>query len=146
MQLHILWLVACECTPGQQVSRPGYKCGDESVKLNVKTVETIKAKKLRLNTKKCNVLHIGNKMKCHDILKVNDTNMKSVKQEKYLGQYISSDGKNDRNIEDRCSRGTGIISQVHVMLTASYKHWYLLLSHWSHHERDQPDKWHFVRG
>ena len=88
------------------------------MKLNVKTVEATKAKKLSLNTDKCKVLHIGKKMKCRANLKVHDSAMKSVDREKYLRQYISADGKNDRNIEDRCSRGIGIISQVHVLMTA----------------------------
>ena len=47
-------------------------CGDESLKLNVKTVEATKAKKLSLNSDKCKVLHIGKKINCCANLKVHD--------------------------------------------------------------------------
>ena len=42
--------------------------------------------------------------------------MKEVKHEKYLGDILSSDGKNAKNIADRKSRGHGIVNQIMSML------------------------------
>ena len=83
------------------------KCDTDSIKLNVKTEETMKAKKLKLNEDKCHVMHIGKTKSCPP-LKINNKDMKDVDHEKYLGQYISSNGKNDKNINDRYNKGIGI--------------------------------------
>ena len=72
------------------------KCGVDSIKLNVKTEETMKAKKLKLNEDKCHVMHIGKHTNANcPNLQVNDKQMKEVQHEKYLGQYISADGSNE---------------------------------------------------
>ena len=51
----------------------------------------------------------------HDLcptLKVHGTIMPEVSQETYLGDILSSDGKNTINIKSRISKGIGIISQI----------------------------------
>ena len=57
-------------------------------------------------------MHIGRKSETCPQLKVHGTLMESVKQDMYLGDLISSDGKNRKNIEKRISKGLGIISQI----------------------------------
>ena len=45
-------------------------------------------------------------------LKVHGTVMEGVEQDTYLGDVISSDGKNRKNVEKRISKGIGIITQI----------------------------------
>ena len=61
-------------------------CGDESLNLNIITEEMIKAKKLRFNTDKCHVIHVGKSQHNCANLKVHGVTMKRVENEKYLGQ------------------------------------------------------------
>ena len=42
--------------------------------------------------------------------------MVEVNEDTYLGDIISSDGKNQKNIQNRIAKGTGIISQIMTML------------------------------
>ena len=42
--------------------------------------------------------------------------METVEKEKYLGDIISNDGKNTKNITARKNRGTGVVNQVMSML------------------------------
>ena len=45
-------------------------------------------------------------------LKVHGTLVESVEEDMYLGDLISSDGKNKKNVQKRISKGLGIISQI----------------------------------
>ena len=85
------------------------------VKLNAQIEEKVKSKKLKLGEDKCHVLHVGKAKTCLN-LQVHGIDMENVKSEKYLGQYISSDGKNDKNVEDRCNKGIGMYCQMFVIL------------------------------
>ena len=42
--------------------------------------------------------------------------MEEVSHEKYLGDIISSDGRNTKNIAARTNRGTGVVNQIMSML------------------------------
>ena len=42
--------------------------------------------------------------------------METVEEDKYLGDIISSDGRNTKNIADRISKGIGKISQIEQFL------------------------------
>ena len=42
--------------------------------------------------------------------------MKEIKDDRYLGDIISSDGKNTKNIKDRISKGVGIIANIFNLL------------------------------
>ena len=65
---------------------------------------------------KCHKLHIGNNHnKCTD-LKIHGTQMKQVESDTYLGDIISSDGKNTENIKSRVSKGLGIVTQIMNLL------------------------------
>ena len=91
------------------------KCGVESIELNTYINEKIKAKKLELGPDKCVKMHIKGKKSedtCPTKL-ISETlsgksEMKTVNYVKYLGDYISNDGSNDKNIEDRWKKGIGI--------------------------------------
>ena len=94
------------------------KCGADSKNVNIFINTEIEMKKLRFHVpdsegkSKCNKLHIGKtKMECEG-LKVHGCLMKEVKNDTYLGDIISSDGKNTLNIESRISKGLGIVSQI----------------------------------
>ena len=45
--------------------------------------------------------------------------MEEVKQETYLGDILSSDGKNTANIKNRVSKGLGIVNQILTVLEAA---------------------------
>ena len=86
------------------------RCGSESVKLNTFINTQISLKKLRFHVpnaegkSKCHKMHIGgNKEMCQE-LKVHGTAMESVEEDTYLGDLISSDGKNKKNVEKRISK------------------------------------------
>ena len=49
-------------------------------------------------------------------LKVHGTVMNEVTEETYLGDIISNDGKNHKNIKHRMSKGIGIITQISNLL------------------------------
>ena len=94
------------------------RCGLASVSLNTYINTQIELKKLRFHVpdqdgnSKCHKMHIGgNKEMCPE-LKVHGTVMEGVEQDTYLGDVISSDGKNRKNVEKRISKGIGIITQI----------------------------------
>ena len=74
--------------------------------------------KLRFHTtnnkgeSKCHKLHVGKKCVLCPELKVHGVPMQDVSEDKYLGDILSSDGKNTKNIQDRFSKGNGIISKI----------------------------------
>ena len=45
-------------------------------------------------------------------LQVNNTEMKTVPNERYLGDILSSDSKNDLNIADKLKKGIGYVNQI----------------------------------
>ena len=98
------------------------KCGSPSLALNSFINTQIELKKLRFHTadskgkSKCHKLHIGREMRNCPALLVHGTPMQEVKDDKYLGDIISSDGKNTKNIKDRISKGVGIITNIFNLL------------------------------
>ena len=73
----------------------------------------IESKKLSLNPQKCHKIHIGKKNKFCPNLKAHDENMKEVHEERYIGDIISSDLKNRKNIKARTSRSVG--NMINIM-------------------------------
>ena len=61
---------------------------------------------------KCHFMHIGKKDIGCSIPKVHCENMEEVNEDVYLGDVISSDGKNSKNIKARVSKGLGIVTQI----------------------------------
>ena len=98
------------------------KCGLDSVSLNTFVNTQMELKKLRFHVpdkagkSKCHKMHVGGNQKMCPELKVHGTVMESVKDDMYLGDLISSDGKNRKNVEKRISKGLGIITQIMNLL------------------------------
>ena len=115
------------------------ECGLESVKLNAFINAKSNTKKFQFGKEKCHKLHIGCKdQKCGDLFidtwKIEeteeyDTDRKVLKdvldneykieqseEERYLGDLITTDGKNIKNVSARKSRGIGIIDQIFYYL------------------------------
>ena len=49
-------------------------------------------------------------------LKVNNLPMNTLSKEKYLGNIITSDGKINENISERCNKSIGTVNQILSML------------------------------
>ena len=82
----------------------------------------IEMKKLEFHTpdangkSKCHKLHIGKEnMTCPE-LKVHGTAMGQVSEDTYLGDIVSRDGRNLKNVRSRVGKGIGIISQIMSIL------------------------------
>ena len=88
------------------------ECGPDSVKMNAYVQSKMDTKKLKLGVKKCKKMHIGRKDWTCPSLKVQDKEMLSSEQEKYLGDIITSDAKIDENIHMRHEKGMGICNQI----------------------------------
>ena len=94
------------------------KCGSKSEDMNNFINTQIEMKKLSFHTpdingkSKCKVLHIGKLLTCSSDLRVHGTLMGQVNEANYLGDILSNDGKNSKNIKDRISKGMGIITQI----------------------------------
>jgi hypothetical protein len=108
------------------------KCGINSVALNTFINTQIEMKKLRFHVpdengkSKCHKMHIGANHENCPVLKVHNTIMEDVSEDTYLGDVISSDGRNKKNIEKRISKGMGIITQImHLLDTVSLGEHYI---------------------
>ena len=119
------------------ISECGFKTTMSNAYLTLKT----DMKKLQFGAKKCKKIHVGKtceNYKCQD-LKVDKWEeivikneekgtediddvcngykiMEENKEEKYLGDLISSDGKNIKNVKARVAKGKGIISRIMALL------------------------------
>ena len=119
------------------VSECGFKTTMSNAFLTLKT----DTKKLQFGAKKCKKMHVGKsheKYKCQDLkvdkweeLNVYDeeNGMEDIKdvrtgyeimeeksEEKYLGDILSADGKNIKNIKARVAKAKGIISRIMTIL------------------------------
>ena len=105
-------------------------CGNDSIRLNAIVQIKIKTKQLMFGTKKCFKLHIGRKcVATCPTLKVHDQEMKSVEQEKYLGDILSNDGKINKNIQARQNKGTGYVNQIlSILKEISFGFYYFEMS------------------
>ena len=61
---------------------------------------------------KCHKLHVGKHNTNCPKLKIHNTEMEDVKEQLYLGDIITANGKNTSNINARVSKGVGIISNI----------------------------------
>ena len=98
------------------------KCGKDSLALNIFLTTQIELKKLRFHVPdksgktKCHKIHIGRKNENCPTLKVHGTIMPEVTEDVYLGDILSCDGKNTKNIKSRISKGVGITNQIFNIL------------------------------
>ena len=121
------------------------KCGEDTKEMNEYTTQEINRRKLQLSWDKCARMHIGKKkkgtqIKCEDIfidkwieskvecdgeVKVKDVyvgkaRIKDVDEYEYLGNVISADGKNEKNIKNRVSKGFGAVRDIRQILEGIY--------------------------
>lgn len=92
------------------------ECGVQSVIDNAYINAQIEMSKLKFNKKKCHQLHIGAVNPNYPKLFAHEEIMTKVSDDKYLGDQISHDLKFHENIELRCSRGLGVISDLMSLL------------------------------
>ena len=98
------------------------RCGTESRNMNTFINNEIEMKKLRFHIpdsegkSKCHIIHVGKKKMDCQVLKVHGCPMEEVKSDTYLGDVLSSDGKNTLNIDARVSKGLGVVSQIMDLL------------------------------
>ena len=109
---------------------------DDIVDIN----DEMNKRKLQLNVDKCNTMHVGPKKKCKqlkiDHWKVNKVtanskiklvdaydgkaDIENVNDQIYLGEVISNNGKNSKNIKEKLSRGQGAINEILFFLSETY--------------------------
>ena len=117
------------------------ECGFKTTSANAFITFKTDSKKLQFGANKCKKMHVGNKrenFKCQELkvdnweeveIKNDETGVEDIKdvcngeitmeekqEEKYLGDIISTDGKNIKNIKARVARGKGIISRIVTIL------------------------------
>jgi hypothetical protein len=89
------------------------ECGYDSLKINAIINSIIESKQLEFGAKKCVNIYIENRVE--ECLEHKETtNDKSY--ETYLVDIVCSSGGNDSNIESRCNRGNGAVSQIMTMV------------------------------
>ena len=103
------------------------KCGYETIEMNTTINALIELKKLRFHTpvenerSKCHSLHIGKPSKSCAKMKVHGEEVDHVSEAVYLGDIISQDGKNSKNIKSRVSKGLGIVTEImEILNTVSF--------------------------
>ena len=92
------------------------KCGQPSVKLNCFLNGKIQSKRLWFSDTKCHHIHAGRDSPFCPPLIVHGKEMEKVESDKYLGDIISSDSSNQKDIDKKLSKGMGIISQIMALL------------------------------
>ena len=92
------------------------ECGIKSIEGNSYLNARIEMNKLEMNENKCHKMHSGSKSQYCSRLLVHDDSMLESIAEKYLGDIVSSDGKNGKNIKSRTGKLMGIISDIKNIL------------------------------
>ena len=94
------------------------KCGSTSSALNAAINTFMEVKKLQLGVDKCATVHIGNnisKERC-SVKNVHGEDMKISIKEKYLGDFVTSNGNSKETICDRKIRGNAILAEIRAIL------------------------------
>ena len=97
-------------------------CSKESLEVNTYINAQIELKKLKFHTpnkegkSKCHVIHIGAKNHLCPTLQVHGTPMSKVTEDDYLGDIISSDGKNIKTVNRRLAKGTNYENFVSLVI------------------------------
>ena len=92
-------------------------CSEQTVISNSTINSFMEQNKLKLASTKCSRIHVGKKKdECHTV-KVHEENMKNSESEKYLGDFISHDGKHDATMTNRIQRAYSYLSEIRALLT-----------------------------
>ena len=70
----------------------------------------------KIGKTKCHQIHVGKESVLCPTLKIHGYDMEKVSDDKYLGDILSSDGKNSINLKDRIGKGLGSISEIMSIL------------------------------
>ena len=94
-------------------------CSSDSIVLNATINAKIESKKMRFSDEKCSKMHVSKKQTvCCSNLKVHNSEMKNVTKIKYLGDILNQSGNINDTINDRYSKGMGIITQISSLLSS----------------------------
>jgi hypothetical protein len=92
-------------------------CSNQSIVTNATVNTFMETSKLELAPTKCSQIHIGKKCETCPKLFVHKEPMKKSSKEKYLGDYISENGKIQDTINDRISRAWAYLSEIKAILS-----------------------------
>ena len=84
--------------------------------MNALVQSKVDTKKLELSDTKCVKMHIGGNQNLCPTVKAHSKEMSMSRQEKYLGDVLTSDTKINENISARHDKGIGIYNQILSML------------------------------
>ena len=93
------------------------KCSPIANAMNATVNAFVETKKLRLNHKKCSVIHVGKKSYSCPELKVHGKIMHREESTKYLGDIYNSSGKAKFNINERSARAYAVLAEIRAILT-----------------------------
>jgi hypothetical protein len=88
------------------------KCSEKSAEINSVIITFIEMKKLTLSKTKCSKIHVGKPESGCPQLKTHGEKMKESQREKYLGDVLNNTGKIEATIDERVSKGYGIVSEI----------------------------------
>ena len=110
-------------------------CNQKSLVLNTVINAQIELKKLKFHTpdrngkSKCHVMHIGKSNVLCPTLQVHGTDMCHVTEDTYLGDIISCDGRNTKNVQNRIGKGLGKITEImNILEKISFGHQYFKIA------------------
>ena len=88
------------------------ECGINTIKDNAFINARIEQDKLFLNGSKCHQIHAGRPSNLCPLLRAHSTDIEIVTEEKYVGDIVSCDGKHNKNIASRRSKGIGMCNEI----------------------------------
>ena len=88
-------------------------------KVLLKVDEFAQISKLEWGESKCQVMQVGRKVKVPEEWELGPKRIKNTTSYKYLGDYITNDGKNKQTIEKRFNQVQGIIRQINTTASSS---------------------------
>ena len=92
------------------------KCSNPVVMSNATVKKFMELNKLKLSGTKCHRMHIGKKVKECPELYIHEQKMETSAKEKYLGDIITSDGKQDKNIENRINKAWSYFAEIRALI------------------------------
>ena len=89
------------------------------MKVLLKVDEFAQISKLEWGESKCQVMQVGRKVKAPSEWELGLKRIKNTTSYKYLGDHITSDGKNKQTIEKRFNQIQGIIRQINTTASSN---------------------------
>ena len=92
------------------------ECGIDTTKDNAYINAKIEQDKLLFNGPKCHQLHAGKPSDLCPVIRAHSTEIEVTTKERYVGDIVSSDGKHNKNIDSRRSKGIGMCNEITSIL------------------------------